>query len=220
MRPYYSHAGIVIYHADCREILPTLPKCDLLLTDPPYGIGRANGMGGKGYDGFGRGMVRKPRAYEGEWDLVPPTQSTLIAVVSAAERSIVWGGNYFAAMLPSSSKWLVWDKCQTMPSFSDAELAWTNLDGTSTKMLRLNGSGLMAVEQDRWHPTQKPLALMKWCLSLFPDAKTVLDPFAGSGTTLVAAKAMGLTAIGIELHEPYAEIAAKRPSQEVFDFSQ
>jgi site-specific DNA-methyltransferase (adenine-specific) len=76
----------------------------------------------------------------------------------------------------------------------------------------------MSRKETRVHPTQKPLALMKWCLSLFPDAKTVLDPFAGSGTTLVAAKAMGLTAIGIELHEPYCEIAAKRLSQEVFDF--
>jgi DNA modification methylase len=70
----------------------------------------------------------------------------------------------------------------------------------------------------RVHPTQKPIALMKWCLSMFPDAKTVLDPFCGSGTTLVAAKSMGLSAVGIEQHEPYCEIAAKRLSQEVFDF--
>ena len=74
-------------------------------------------------------------------------------------------------------------------------------------------------EDKRVHPTQKPLALMKWCLSLFPDATSVLDPYLGSGTTLVAAKAMGLTGIGIEMHEPYCEIAAKRLSQEVFDFS-
>ena len=68
------------------------------------------------------------------------------------------------------------------------------------------------------HPTEKPLPLLKWCLSFAPNAKTVLDPFMGSGTTLVAAKAMGLTATGIELHEPYCEIAAKRLSQEVFEF--
>lgn len=175
-------------------------------------------MGGQGYDGFGKQIKRIPRVYEGDWDSTPPAQGTLISVVSGAERSIIWGGNYFAAILPPSSKWLVWDKCQTMPSFSDAELAWTNFDGTSTKMFRWNGSGLMAVEQNRQHPTQKPLALMKWCLSLFPDAKTVLDPFLGSGTTLVAAKAMGLTGVGIEQHEPYCEIAAKRLSQEVFNF--
>jgi DNA modification methylase len=76
----------------------------------------------------------------------------------------------------------------------------------------------MSRKETRVHPTQKPLALMKWCLSLFPNAKTVLDPFCGSGTTLVAAKAMGLTATGIELHEPYCEIAARRLQQEVFDF--
>lgn len=77
----------------------------------------------------------------------------------------------------------------------------------------------MGQKDYREHPTQKPLALMKWCLSLVPDAKTVLDPFLGSGTTLVAAKAMGLTGVGIEKHEPYCEIAAKRLSQEVLDFT-
>jgi site-specific DNA-methyltransferase (adenine-specific) len=76
----------------------------------------------------------------------------------------------------------------------------------------------MRHKEKRVHPTQKPLALMKWCLSLFHDTKTVLDPYCGSGTTLVAAKAMGLTSIGIEREEKYCEIAAKRLSQEVFDF--
>ena len=77
----------------------------------------------------------------------------------------------------------------------------------------------MSRKEERVHPTQKPLKLIKWCISLVPDAKTILDPFCGSGTTLVAAKDMGLTAIGIEIYEPYAEIAANRLRQEVFDFS-
>ncbi len=220
MTPYYEHAGIQIWLGDCREILPTLPKCDLLLTDPPYGIDRANGSNGGGVDGFGKHVKRAPRTYAGDWDAEPICAGDLHLCRNASRQQIIWGGNYYAHGLPASRKWLVWDKCNTMPTFSDAELAWTSLDGVSTKMFRWNGSGLMAVEQERWHATQKPLALMKWCLSLFPNAKTVLDPYCGSGTTLVAAKAMGLTAIGIELHEPYCEIAAKRLSQSVFEFPQ
>ena len=119
-------------------------------------------------------------------------------------------------MLPPSRCWLAWYKRDAPPSMADLELACQR-DGNA----RLFDFPIAAVNAERiGHPTQKPLALMKWCLSLFPDAKTVLDPYCGSGTTLVAAKAMGLSAIGIELYEPYAEICAKRLSQEVFDFSE
>jgi hypothetical protein len=117
-------------------------------------------------------------------------------------------------------KWLVWDKQQTMPSFSDVELAWTNLKGIALKMFRFCGAGLMAVEKDRWHPTQKPIALLQWCLSFVPEAKTVLDPFMGSGSSLIAAKNRNIAAIGIEIEEKYCEIAAKRLSQEVFQFTE
>ena len=217
--PYYSHAGITIYHGDCREILPTLPKCDLLLTDPPYGINQDRGIGGCGYDGFGKGVKRQPREYEGTWDSERPDVALLCLCATATPLAIIWGGNYFNDALPVGKKWLVWDKCQTMPSYSDVELAWTNLPGIALKMFRLNGSGLMAVEQNRVHPTQKPVDLLQWCLALGPDAETILDPFMGSGTTLVAAKNLGRKAIGIEIEERYCEIAAKRLSQEVFDFT-
>jgi len=139
-------------------------------------------------------------------------------VIAAASNVIMWGGNYFADVLPRSTKWLVWDKEQTMPTFSDAELAWTTLDGTCTKMFRQCGAGLMAVERERFHPTQKPIALMKWSIGQcrFDDIPLIiLDPFMGSGTTLRAAKDLGRKAIGIEIEEKYCEIAAKRLSQEV-----
>jgi DNA modification methylase len=201
MSLYYSHGGIDIHLGDCREILPTLPKCDLLLTDPPYGIGfaaqptryqRTNGMNAVDWDDL--------RAENVDFLLV-------------GEAQIIWGGNYFR--LPVSRGWLCWRKIDAPPSMGAFELAWTNQD-VNARMIAIPHVGHREFCP---HPTQKPLALMKWCISLFPDAKTVLDPYCGSGTTLVAAKAMGLTAIGIELHEPYAEICAKRLSQEVFDFT-
>jgi len=218
VKPYYEEDGITIYHGDCREVLPTLDRVDFVLTDPPYGIHQANGMRGGGYDGFGKGKKRVPRSYEGEWDDEKPSGETIQLCRSHGDIVIIWGGNYFSDVLPQRNKWLVWDKIQTMPSFSDAELAWTNLDGDSVKMFRLNGSGLMAVEKDRFHPTQKPLALMKWCIQLAPYGDlplTILDPFMGSGTALRAAKDLGRRAIGIEIEEKYCEIAAKRLAQKV-----
>jgi DNA modification methylase len=216
MNPYYDHAGITIYNADCRLILPTLPKCDLLLTDPPYGIGEEKHHGRK--CGGKALSEKKDYGYIG-WDEEPADKSTLDSCRALATHSIIWGGNYFE--LPIRGGWLVWDKVNGSNPWADCELAWTDLD-ISIRKFTHQWMGMlqedMSRKETRVHPTQKPLALMKWCLSLFPDAKTVLDPFAGSGTTLVAAKAMGLTAIGIELHEPYCEIAAKRLSQEVFDF--
>lgn len=216
MKPYYSHGGITIYHGDSESIVPSLPRFDLLLTDPPYGIKQDKGMGGGGFDGFGQGKKRTPRTYAGGWDANRPSRELLEMSVAAAETAIIWGGNYFADILPVQSKWLVWDKEQTMPTYSDAELAWTTLSGVAVKMFRYCGAGLAAVEKDREHPTQKPLGLMSWCLSLAPKTKTVLDPFGGSGTTARACKDRGLECTLIEKEEAYCEIAARRLEQEVF----
>lgn len=217
MEPYYSDDAVTIYHGDCREILPHVMVADLLLTDPPYGIGMDAGMRGGGYDGFGRRAPRVPRRYEGGWDDSPPDADTMAAALRAAKLHIVWGGNYLAGILPPAPKWLVWDKQQTMPSYSDAELAWTTLPGVSVKMFRYCGAGLMAREKVRVHPTQKPVALMEWCIRIAPDARLILDPFMGSGSTLVAAKNLGRRAIGIEIEERYCEIAAQRLAQGVLD---
>jgi DNA modification methylase len=215
MEPYYLEDGITIYCGDCLEIVPTLGRFDLLLTDPPYGIKQDRGMGGGGYGGFGGGKKRTPKAYVGGWDDTTPSMDLMRTCLEACRTHIVWGGNYLSAMLPQKPKWLVWDKEQTMPTYSDAELAWTTLPGVSVKMIRHNGSGLMAKEKNRQHPTQKPLNLMLWCIGLVPDAKTVLDPFMGSGTTLVAAKLAGVQAVGIEINEQYCEIAKRRLDQGV-----
>jgi DNA modification methylase len=220
MKPYYQDDSVTIYHGDCAQIMPELGQFDLLLTDPPYGIGLAKGMGGGGIDGFGRGIKRSPKKYEGKWDDCAPDAHLINLCLKTAQLHIVWGGNYMASMLPQQSKWLVWDKEQTMPTYSDAELAWTTLKGNSVKMFRQNGSGLMAVEKERFHPTQKPLRLMMWCIGICGDVHTILDPFAGSGTTGRAAKDLGRKAVLIEREERYCEIAANRMRQEVLPFGE
>lgn len=214
MKPYYEHGGITIFHGESMDIVPTLGRFDLLLTDPPYGIKRDKGMGGGGYDGFGGRRKRTPKEYVGGWDEERPSGELLSLCVRASDVAIVWGGNYFADLLPVMPKWLVWDKEQTMPSFSDAELAWTTIPGQSVKMFRYCGAGLRAVEKERDHPTQKPMALMSWCMGLVPDAVRILDPFGGSGTTARVCKDFGKECVTIEREERYCEIAA-RLEQEV-----
>ena len=209
MTPYYSHAGITIYHGDCREILPTLPKADLVLTDPPYGIASV----WKGGFGHGWGNAQDQAIMRNQWDHQPPTEETIKRVVSWGQDAIIWGGNYFSG-LPVSRGWLVWNKPERGFSLSEAELAWTS----RSAVVRVFDAPRS--ESGRQHPTQKPRRLMRWCLGFFPNADIILDPFMGSGTTLVAAKQLGRKAIGIEICEAYAEIAAKRLSQEVFDFTE
>jgi len=216
MKPYYEHAGITIYHGDCREILPELEKVDLVLTDPPYGIKMSQGFGGFG--GFGEPIARKQ--YPDIWDNDRPDPILFNFLIDGSANQIIWGGNFFADILPRSTHWIFWNKLQTMPTFGDGELAWTNFERKSVRMVTVEWNGLLGKEPEgRKHPTQKPLKLLLWCVTEYSELhKTILDPFMGSGTTLRAAKDLGRKAIGIEIEEKYCEIAAKRLSQEVFNF--
>lgn len=201
--PYYEHAGITIYHADCREIMPGLEPVDLLLTDPPYGIGMDGGVRRK------RSRAIHDAEKKKHWDCGRPEREVFDLMRSLSRVSVIWGGNYFADMLPPTMGWLYWRK-MTKYNFADGELAWTSRE----KALR--EFSITPQSMKKQHPTQKPLPLMQWCISTCaPDAKTILDPFVGSGTTLRAAKDAGIKAIGIETDEEYCEIAAKRLSQEV-----
>jgi DNA modification methylase len=196
--------------SDCMDVLPTLGKVDAVVTDPPYGIKEANGFGGfGGFRGFGAPIARKE--YTGDWDDLRPSKSVFDAMGNAADLHIIWGGNYFTDYLPVSGKWLFWDKCQTMPTYSDGEMAWTSLSGVSVKRIVYNNNGLQAKEKERVHPTQKPVGVMTWCINQLPNAaQTILDPFMGSGTTGVACVKMGRKFIGIEREPEYFEIACKR----------
>ena len=217
MKPYYEHAGITIYHADCAELLTALPQFDLLLTDPPYGIG-IDGQKGQIRKGS---QLRKAHDFKG-WDDKPPSDDLLAAAMSKARWHILWGANYFPASIKANKAWFVWAKGQDgQLTQSDGELAYTNLEGV-LRIFTLHRTHLW--QEGPQHPTQKPLALMKWCIAQagrIEEASnalrvgSVIDPFMGSGTTLDAAKSFGIPAVGIEREESYCEIAAKRLAQEV-----
>lgn len=215
MKPYYedTKSGITIYHGDCREIIPQLGEADLVLTDPPYGVSLNTS-----YKSSQRGVLAGANDYPPVYgDDKPFSPDFLLRFANL----ILWGSNYYADKLPPSGQWLIWDKRDGIGfnDQADCELAWTRgTRGTVPRIFAHRWNGMIKdseKDQRRCHPTQKPLALMSWCLSFFPDAVSIVDPFMGSGTTLRAAKDLGRKAIGIEIEEKYCEIAAKRLSQEV-----
>ena len=174
---------------DCRDVLPTLGNVDAVVTDPPYGLADKlqGGTWGKKYEG-------------NNWDARAGDLSGLPDV-----PTIAWGGNYLT--VPPSRCWLIWYKRDAVRTMADCELAWTNFDANA----RVFDWTIAATNPERvGHPTQKPIALMKWCLGFLPNAQTILDPFMGSGTTGVAAVQMGRDFIGVEREEKYFDIACKR----------
>lgn len=194
-----------LYLGDCREVLPVLGKVDAVVTDPPYGIGRdgkppstSKHGGHKGYDFCG-------------WDKATPDDDLLRYLVGAPGGSIMWGANYYPQCLPPSPGWLFWDKGQRIDQ-ADGELAFCSRQG-ALRVFMLNRVALM--KDGAVHPTQKPIALMAWCLGFLPNANTILDPFMGSGTTGVACVQLGRKFIGIEMDEGYFDIAVKRITDEV-----
>lgn len=207
--PFYDEDGITIYHGDCRDILPLLPKVDLVLTDPPYGIG---------YENYHPNSINYGKIIGDQLTFDP---SFLIGF----DPCIIWGGNNFADQLPIGG-WICWDKrCSEQADKmlgSPFELAWCSKRNLF-KMVRLQHGGAKNADarngevanQARFHPTQKPIRLMTACVSYFPNTKTILDPFMGSGTTLRAAKDLGRRAIGIEISREYCEIAVERLRQQV-----
>lgn len=201
-----------LYLGDCMDILPTLDKVDAVITDPPYGIGADKGK--KGAIPFKGGKpVERAWHPENTWDKERPKKEIFDLMIKKSDKSIIWGGNYFADWLSPQGKWLWWDKCQTMPTYGDGELAWTNLSGTTPKKFTWANNKIFADRTVRHHPTQKPLELMAWCIEQAGNPETILDPFMGSGTTGVAAIQMGRKFIGIEREPKYFDIACKRIEQ-------
>jgi site-specific DNA-methyltransferase (adenine-specific)/modification methylase len=189
-----------LYLGDCMDILPTLPKVDAVITDPPYGI--ANDYLKPNKSGEWSALYSEKIT----WDSFAPDEAVSIAIF-LSNKAIVWGGNYFK--LPPQRGWLIWDKMQSHSS-GHAELAWTNLDIPIRSFAYSRAS---LANEHKQHPTQKPVGLMTWCIDLAGNSELILDPFMGSGTTGVAAMQMGRKFIGIEREPKYFDIACQRIEQ-------
>ena len=188
-----------LYLGDCLDILPTLGKVDAVITDPPYGLGDKMQGGTKRFR-TGEGGLNTL----GAWD-AKPVDGLLDLLVGVADTVMVWGGNYYD--MPASRGWLVWVKANSVPSMASLEMCWTNRDMNAKHFEHACGGW------DREHPTEKPIALMRWCVEKAGKAWSILDPFMGSGTTGVAAVQMGRAFVGIEQDAKYFDIACRRIEQ-------
>jgi site-specific DNA-methyltransferase (adenine-specific) len=204
--------GVALYLGDCREILPTIPRMAItaIVSDPPYGIShKHSGKGTKG-GASSRSFVRNHDRISGDDTAFDPGPFLEFPDV------ILWGASHYAQRLPRG-RWYVWDKLGSMPSydsFSDIEIAWHNKPGAE-RIFRHMWKGICQDSEKgakREHPTQKPVALMQWCLEQVP-AGMVCDPYMGTGTTGVAAVRMGRPFIGIEIEQKYFDVACRRVSE-------
>lgn len=218
MEPYYEARNITIYHGDCRDLaLPEKPA--LVLADPPYGVKERTERKSNGRSNATESIDWIEIAGDDEsFDPRP--------ILRLQAKTILWGANYYPEHLPASSSWLVWDKRDgtTPDDNADCELAWTNLGGPLRQYRHLWRGMIKASERldRRLHPSQKPVALMRWCLlraRLAPGA-LVYDPYMGSGPVAKACKQLGLRYIGVELVESYCETAALGLQQEVMELAQ
>lgn len=197
----------VLYLGDCAAIMPAVGDYDAVVSDPPYGIGYVHGAE----------------------NIKHATKFSGIAVIGddkpfdpapfLSRPCVLWGANHFASRLPGAGRWLVWDKRAGLAgdgkAMSDVELAWVSGPRHADRIFRLVWDGFNKGEErgvERFHPTQKPVSVMVWSMGFLPEARTVVDPFMGSGTTGVAAVQLGRRFIGIEMDEGYFEIACKRIS--------
>lgn len=190
--------GVQLYLGDCREVMPTLSPVDAVVTDPPYGLGDWNNRGSNAGGPFDSDATQ-------EWDK-PIADDDIRMMRAISKYQIFWGANYYLGSLPRTKQMFVWNKGIRRMHFNDCEIAWCSQWREACRMFDLSPAGL-----EKEHPTQKPLALMEWCVAQLPtDAGTILDPYLGAGTTGVACVNLGRRFIGIEVDERYFEISCRR----------
>ena len=178
---------------DLKQVEILIDKCKVnLLTDPPYGINANKQTLGTGKKKFHRG---------GNWDVEVPDFYYILELV---DKAIIWGGNYFANKLNINNDWLCWYKKNDGLSFSEFELAWSNI-GKNTRHLSHHWGG-----ETKEHPTMKPVKVMEWCINLLDDTKPILDIFLGSGSTMVAAHQLKRKCYGMELDPKYCQVRIDR----------
>jgi site-specific DNA-methyltransferase (adenine-specific) len=214
MKPYYEHDGIVIYHGDCREVLPTLPKVDLVLTDPPYGIdlGVTNNQ-----DPDSSHLHKKAyRSYDDTYDnfvahIVPRLKESISL---SGGRACVFTGPHIHEQSKPIAIGGIWHPAATgRTPWGSKNFLPVLFYGSPRGAGRHRPTVLRSLVgvDPNGHPCPKPLEWISWLVAIGSEAaEVILDPFVGSGTTLVAAKQLGRRAIGIEIEEKYCEIAARR----------
>ncbi len=209
MKPYYDEDGITIYHGDCHEVMPSL-EVSAIVSDPPYGMKRhGRYQTGRNSDSHPPGDRSSLFGELVRGDDAPFDPGHLLAF----SEVLLWGSNHFPQALTRGTT-LVWVKRydNAFGSFlSDAEVAWLNR-GMGVYCRR--DVSLQGESSFRVHAAQKPVGIMEWCIG-FIKAREIVDPYCGSGTTLLAAKNLGRRAVGVEIEERYCEIAAKRLAQKV-----
>jgi DNA modification methylase len=193
---------------DCRDILPTLGPVDAVVTDPPYGIFKDANSDGKM---FGKATIYSDDKTAPTWDARPDGE-LLSLVLATAPLWTIWGGNYMAADLGDTKGLLVWNKLTGNNSYADGECAFTNKVGTMRILTHQWCGAFKDSERGEraLHPTQKPVAVMEWCIQQAKKANRILDPFMGSGTTGVACVNLDRSFIGIEREPSYFDIACRR----------
>lgn len=222
MTPYYERNGIVILHGDCRDILPQLEQVDHVITDPPYAAETHEGARTDGPQGEGTAILIDFASFT-ETDIRNAFTLAAPLVRRWAVSFMDW--RHVAAMEkcpPAGLRFVrfgIWYKPNGAPQFTGdrPSTGWEALAFMHRDECRLswNGGGRHGVfiepKVNTEHPTGKPVTLVSQLIELFTDpGETILDPFMGSGTTLVAAKKLGRKAIGIEISQDYCRIAKER----------
>ncbi len=219
---------IELLNIDCMEYMKGLPDkaFDLAIVDPPYGI-KADRMFVRKTPAIdprnGRAIITKPKKV-GNWDNERPSSEYFVELIRVSKNQIIWGGNYFADLLPAKSCWIVWDKVNGGSDQADCELAWTSFNtavrqieymwciaqGKSATQGRI-AQGNNKLWEAKFHPTQKPVILYKWLLDRYAkEGDKILDTHLGSGSSAIAAHQMGFTFTGCELDKDYYDAAVKR----------
>ena len=206
-----------VIHGDCLDVMRGLPDnaVDLLLTDPPYGLGYSN----HNRAGSQRGASLAVCKDYGEfgWDNTKLTSEYFNEMLRVSVNQVIWGGNHYSNFLHNSSCWLVWDKNNGKNQYADCEIAWTSFNSAIRKF-KWTWQGFiqedMKNKEVRYHPTQKPVALFEWVINSYSnECDTIFDPFGGSGTTAIACLNTNRNYILIEKEKEYIDIINKRISE-------
>jgi len=209
MKPYYETELGVLYHGDCLDIMPHLEPVDLVLTDPPYGIGQKIE---RNYRAGTIDRIKYPVPAE-QWDKLPPPEYFKL-LYGVSTNQIIFGGNFFVEYLKNSPCWIVWDKDRSN-RMADCELIYTSFK-TAVRKIKYTWNGMIKeAPEKRYHPTQKPVGLIVRILDRYsPITDKILDTHLGSGSVAIACERLNRRWIGIEIEEKYCEIAAKRIENE------